>query len=114
MNEIEKMQAEIRKFVAERDWQKYHSPKNLSMDLCVESAEFMEIFQWLSEEQSKNLDETQKQNAADELADVLYAVVYLADLLKIDLSKAFEIKMQKNRSKYPANQFKGSNRKYNE
>lgn len=107
------MQQEIRDFVAERDWRKYHSPKNLAMDLCVESAEFMEIFQWLTEEQSANLNEEQKSAATDELADVLYAVVYLADLLKVDLPTAFKNKMEKNRAKYPVAEFKGSNRKYN-
>jgi len=99
---------QIREFVCERDWAKYHSPKNLSTALAVEAAELAEIFQWLTEDQSRNLTPEQKAHAAEEIGDVLIYLVNLSDKLGIEpLEAAFE-KLEKNRVKYPVELVYGS------
>lgn len=99
----------VRSFVAERDWQQFHSPKNLSMALAIEAAELMEHFQWIDAERSRRVadDPAKREAVADELADVLCYVLALANELQIDLSDAVRVKMQKNRDKYPAEQYRG-------
>ena len=104
----------LRKFVAERDWDQFHSPKNLAMALSVEAAELVEHFQWLSEEQSKNLAPEKLADVRDEMADVLVYLVRLADKLEVDLLAAVDVKMEKNALKYPADQVRGSMKKYSE
>ncbi|MDH5638637.1 MAG: nucleotide pyrophosphohydrolase [Nitrospinota bacterium] len=99
---IEKLVALLRKFAKERDWGQYHSPKNLSMALAGEAAEIMEIFQWLTEEQSRNLDAKQLAMLSDEIGDVLIYLLMLADKTGVDLLSAAEAKLGKNRIKYPA------------
>lgn len=101
-------------FSQERQWESYHSPKNLVMALNVESAELMEIFQWLSEKQSQTLTTTQKQAATEEVADVFIYLLQLADQLDIDLIAAAKQKIKLNEAKYPADHVKGSARKYTE
>ena len=114
MPSIEKLTDDIRQFAEERDWEQFHSPKNLSMALAVEACEIMEIFQWLTQEQSKNLSEEKMTELKYELADVTIYVVRLADKLGIDLLSATKEKMAKNRKKYPADKVRGSAKKYNE
>jgi len=104
----------LRQFAAEREWDQFHSPKNLAMALIVEAAELVEHFQWLTAEQSAALPAQKKAAVADELADVLIYVVRLADRLDIDLRQATEAKMARNEAKYPADQVKGSAKKYTE
>lgn len=105
--------AELRRliadFVAERDWSKFHSPKNVSMALAIEAAELMEHFQWLTTEASRRLaDDPHKLAAvAEELADVIGYCLALANELSIDVSSAMRAKMIKNASKYPAEQYRG-------
>lgn len=105
--------AELRRliadFVAERDWSKFHSPKNVSMALAIEAAELMEHFQWLTIEASRRLaDDPHKLAAvAEELADVIGYCLALANELGIDVSSAMRAKMIKNASKYPAEQYRG-------
>lgn len=101
----------LRAFAAERDWEQFHSPKNLSMALMVEAAELMEHFQWLTEAQSGEPDATSKEAIADELADVLLYLVRLSDRLGVDLSEAALCKLEKNAVKYPAEQVRGSAKK---
>lgn len=103
---------DIRRFVKERDWEQYHSPKNLSMALMVEAAELAEHFQWLTEEQSKNLPAEKRAEIAEEIADVLVYLVNLSDHLGIDPLEAAAKKMAKNRAKYPADQVRGKSHKY--
>ncbi len=98
---------EVREFVRERDWSQYHSPKNLSMALSVEASELVEIFQWLTEEQSRNLTPAQKAHTAEEIGDVLIYLVILADRLGIDPVVAARDKLVLNRIKYPAEKAKG-------
>jgi dCTP diphosphatase len=104
----------LRAFAEARDWDQFHSPKNLNMALMVEVAELMEHFQWLTEEQSGNLDAAKKALVAEELADILLYLVRLSDKLGVDLLKAALHKMEKNAMKYPAEQVRGSAKKYSE
>jgi len=102
----------LRKFAAERDWDKFHSPKNLAMALIGETAEIVEHFQWLSEAQSKRLSVAKKREIQEELGDTLIYLVRLADKLNLDLLKAAFDKLQINRQKYPAQLVKGKAHKY--
>ena len=114
MQSLEDIRQGVAKFAKERDWDQFHSPKNLTMALSVEVAELMEHFQWLSEEQSRNLDDETLKEVAKELADVQVYVVRLADRLNIDLFNAVTTKMQENAQKYPADKVRGSAKKYNQ
>lgn len=102
----------LREFAAERDWDQFHSPKNLASALAVESAELLECFQWLTEEQSRNLSPEQLAEVRDELADVLNYLVRLADKLDVNLMDAAREKIQKNAQKYPADKARGTMKKY--
>ena len=99
----------VRQFVAQRDWEQFHAPKNLSMSLAIEAAELMEHFQWIGAEESRRAgDDAQKLAAIrDELADVMCYALALANALDIDLAQAVEAKMAKNAAKYPAEQSRG-------
>src|SRR3990170_2786110 len=92
----------LRAFAEARDWDQFHSPKNLSMALMVEVAELMEHFQWLSEQQSVSLSPDIKDAVAEELADILLYLVRLSDKLEVDLKEAALHKLEKNAAKYPA------------
>lgn len=104
----------LRAFAEARDWDQFHSPKNLSMALMVEVAELMEHFQWLTEAQTCNLDAEKKAVVAEELADILLYLVRLSDKLGVDLLEAALHKLEKNAVKYPAEQVRGSAKKYSE
>lgn len=104
----------LRAFAEARDWDQFHSPKNLSMALMVEVAELMEHFQWLSEAQSANLAAEKKPAVAEELADILLYLIRISDKLKVDLLEAALNKLEKNAAKYPAEQVRGSANKYSE
>ena len=104
----------LRRFAAERDWDQFHSPKNLAAALSVEAAELLEQFQWLSEEQSRSLDARQLESVRQELADVLLYLVRLADKLDVDLVAAAKAKLELNALKYPVDKSRGSSRKYTE
>ncbi len=104
----------MRKFVSERDWDQFHSPKNLAMALSVEVAELLEHFQWLGEQESHTLDSEKRQQVSYEMIDVLIYLVRLSDKLDIDLNLAFTEKMKINAEKYPVEKVKGSARKYTE
>lgn len=104
----------IREFRDERDWDQYHSPKNLSMALMVEAAELAEHFQWLTQEQSRNLSEEKLTTIKDEIGDVLIYLANLSDKLGIDPMEAAQEKLEKNRKKYPADLVKGKADKYSD
>jgi dCTP diphosphatase len=104
----------LRKFVADRDWDKFHSPKNLAMALSVEASELVEHFQWLTEEQSRRLAPEKLVEVRDEMADVLVYLVRLADKLDVDLLDAAAKKIEKNALKYPAEKVRGSMKKYSD
>jgi dCTP diphosphatase len=104
----------LREFAAERDWDQFHSPKNLASALSVEAAELLECFQWLTEEQSRNLTPEQHAHVREELADVLNYLVRLADKLDVNLLEAARDKIGQNALKYPVAKAKGSIRKYSD
>ena len=110
--DLEKLRDDIRAFASERDWEQFHTPKNLVMALAVESAELMEHFQWLTPEQSLNLKAETKGKVAEEIADVLIYLVRLSDILGVDLLDAAFNKMGTNRAKYPVDLSKGLATKY--
>ena len=111
---IQRLQQAQREFAAERDWDQFHSPKNLAAALSDESAELLEIFQWLTEEQSAALSPKQQGAARDELADVFLYLLRIADRLGIDLVDAADHKLARNAEKYPADCARGSSAKYTE
>jgi NTP pyrophosphatase (non-canonical NTP hydrolase) len=91
----------LREFARERDWEKYHSPKNLVMAMSVEMAELMEHFEWMTEEQSLNLDEETREQVALEMADVMIYLVRMADRCGVDLDKSVKRKLLLSAQKYP-------------
>jgi NTP pyrophosphatase (non-canonical NTP hydrolase) len=102
----------LRRFAAERDWDQFHSPKNLVMALSVEVAELMEHFQWLEGEASRRLPDDTLAKVSEEAADVLVYLVRLADQLDINLAGAARAKIEANGRKYPVEKARGSIRKY--
>jgi dCTP diphosphatase len=104
----------LRKFTKAREWDQFHSPKNLAMALVVEVAELAEPFQWMTEAQSKQLSKEKRAQVTDELADVLIYLVRIADKLGVDLLTAARDKIDKNNKKYPVVKSKGSSKKYTE
>jgi NTP pyrophosphatase (non-canonical NTP hydrolase) len=104
----------LRRFAEERDWEQFHSPKNLAMALSVEVAEIVEHFQWLTEEESRGLEEDRRAALAEEIGDVMIYLVNLSDKLGIDPLRAASEKLDKNEKKYPAQIVKGKSAKYTE
>src|SRR5438445_9613376 len=104
----------LRHFAADRDWDQYHSPKNLAAALCVEAAELLEHFQWLSEDASKVLSSEQLAKVSEEMADVFLYLVRLSDKLGVSLFDAARRKIDLNDRKYPIDKARGSSRKYTE
>ena len=109
---IEQLKEEIGKFVQERDWDQFHTPKNLSMALMVEAAELAEIFTWVHSDKSRQELEKKRRDVENELADVLMDVLCLARACNIDLSGAFGHKLAETRKKYPVEKCRGRWTKY--
>jgi len=112
--DINHIEETLQKFSADREWGELHNPKNLVMALSGEVGELNEIFQWLTEEQSKVLSKNIKVHASDEIADIAIYLINLCMKLDINLEDAILQKMKKNELKYPASKFKGSNLPYEE
>ena len=112
--DISKIQSQLEKFAIERDWEQFHTPKNLSMALSVEASELVEIFQWLSAEESISLDKKQTDAIKSEVADIAMYLLRFCSILEIDLEKAIEDKLVKNAEKYPVSLSKGNAKKYNQ
>ncbi len=112
--DIEQLKLRLREFAAVRDWDQFHSPKNLSMALIAEAAELVEHFQWLTEAQSSNLKPDKLAEVAAELADIFIYLIRAADTLGIDLIAATQRKIEHNERKYPVEQVRGSAKKYTE
>ncbi len=112
--DFDRIKKQVRQFVVEREWDQFHSPKNLSMALIVEAAEMVEHFQWLTEEQSSNLSPERLAEVELELADIQIYLISLAEKLKLDLVAAVDKKLVLNARKYPADQVRGSSKKYTE
>ncbi len=105
---IKDLKKTVKDFVDEREWGQFHNPKNLSMSIAIESAELMEIFQWLSKKESIKAMSSGKlrRNAIDEIADVFIYLIAFCNENNIDIKDAIDQKMKKNKKKYPANVFK--------
>ena len=114
MTSLEELRTALERFGAERDWQQFHSPKNLAMALAIEASELMEHFQWLSEEESRQIMVSKPDAVREEIADVLMYTVLLASKLNIDLLDAAERKLALNHERYPADKVRGSAKKHDE
>ena len=114
LNALDALRDKLRAFADERDWDQFHSPKNISMALAVEASELLEHFQWLTEAQSHNLSSEKREAVAQEIADVLLYLVRIADKLDINLLEAANKKLVLNAGKYPAEKARGNNKKYTE
>jgi NTP pyrophosphatase (non-canonical NTP hydrolase) len=114
MTDLDLLRDQLREFAAARDWDQFHSPKNLAMALSVEAAELLEIFQWLTEAQSRSLAPEARAAASDEIADVLLYLIRLSDALGIDPIAAARRKLVANGEKYPVDKARGNSRKYTE
>ena len=110
--DMQDLQGRLRVFAEERDWDRFHSPKNLSMALRVEVAELVEHFQWLTEEESRSLAPAVLAKVAEEIADVQIYLVRLADKLSIDIGTVVDQKLASNREKYPRDLVRGKALKY--
>jgi len=111
---VKDLRSKIAAFIDERDWEEFHSPKNLAMALSVEVAEIVEHFQWLTEEQSRNLPPEKLAEVREEIGDVMIYLSELAEKLGIDPMEAARAKLEINSAKYPANLVKGKAAKYTE
>lgn len=111
---LDQLKIKLRQFATERDWDQFHSPKNLSMALIAEAAELVEHFQWLTEEQSRDVPQPKLDEIALELADIQIYLIRLADKLNVDLMGAVGKKLDLNAQKYPADKVRGSSKKYTE
>jgi NTP pyrophosphatase (non-canonical NTP hydrolase) len=108
------LQQRVAAFAAARDWERFHSPKNLAMALSVEAAELVEEFQWLTEDQSRALDGERLERVRLELADVFIYLLRIADKLDVDLVAAASDKIVLNEKRYPPERVRGDARKYSE
>jgi NTP pyrophosphatase (non-canonical NTP hydrolase) len=113
-NSLDALRDALQRFAAERDWDQFHSPKNLAIALSVEASELLEHFQWITESESKLLPPEKLEKVRDEMADVLIYLVRLSDKLAVDLLKVAFEKIDKNARKYPADRVRGSSKKYTE
>ena len=111
--DLDKYKSKIREFADERDWDQFHNPKNLSMALSAEIGELLDIFQWLTSDQSKNLSDKDLKLAKEELGDIMIYLIRLSDKLDIDLEQAVIDKIKINEEKYPIELSKGNSTKYN-
>lgn len=111
---LQELKEVVKAFSKEREWDQFHSPKNMSMDITGEAAELMEIFQWCTTEESYQRAEEKREAVEDEVSDILHGLLLFCDQTGIDLSEAFHKKMEKNKKKYPAERCKGKSDKYTE
>lgn len=111
-NPFEAIKQTLREFTEQRDWDQFHSPKNLAMALNVEAAELLEHFQWLTEQQSSSLSSETLSEVADEIADIQVYLIRLADKLGVDIVATTQRKIEKNAQKYPAEKVRGQSKKY--
>lgn len=109
---IDELKKAVDSFVKEREWQQFHSPKNLSMAIAIEAAELMEEFRFITGQESIEMVQQHKEKISHELADIVIATLSFCNLYDVDLSTAIEKKLQHNAEKYPIDKAKGSNKKY--
>jgi NTP pyrophosphatase (non-canonical NTP hydrolase) len=107
MNPFDSIKSRLRDFASERDWEQFHSPKNLSMALIVEASELVEHFQWLTQDESLSLSGDKLREVEQEIADIQIYLIRLADRLGVDIEQAVDEKMRLNAEKYPADKVRG-------
>ena len=110
----DELTADIFQFREDRDWQQFHSPRNLAMAISVEAAELLEPFRWASDAEALTIASTRRTELSDEIADLVILLTYMAKDLHIDIPTAVATKLKANAAKYPVDQFRGSSRKYTE
>ena len=111
---LNNLRSRIDRFVTERDWAQFHTPKNLAMAMIVEAAELVELFQWNTPEESQQLTPEKREAVSHELADTFVYLLRIAEVLEIDLIEAANAKIELNAKKYPVEKVRGSNAKYTE
>lgn len=111
---LKDLQKAVVKFRDARDWKQFHNPKDMALSLTLEAAEVLEHFQWKDKAEVEKYLETHKSDVGEELSDVLYCVLLMANDLKIDIAKAFDAKLVKNAANYPVAKAKGKHTKYTE
>lgn len=114
--DVEKVQQQLRDFARERDWEQFHTPKNLASALAVEASELLEIFQWLTDSQAMAIkdDGESMRKVEEEVADVALYLLRLADVLSLDLQIVVDRKLRINAEKYPVEKARGNAKKHNE
>lgn len=110
--DVDDLQRSLRAFADARDWERFHSPKNLAMAVASEAGELVDVFQWLTEEESRHLSEEDRRRATEEIADVLIYLLRLGDKLGVDFERAVLEKMELNERKYPVDLARGNAVKY--
>jgi NTP pyrophosphatase (non-canonical NTP hydrolase) len=113
---VDELNKEVREFCEERDWTQFHTPKNLAIGLSTESNELLELFRFKNQADQEELlaDSDKRTEVEEELADILFFTLRFADLYDINLEDALEFKLEKNRERYPEDEYRGSNKKYDE
>ena len=111
--DIENIKNKLKDFSKERNWDKYHTPKNLAMALSVEASELVEIFQWLNDKESDNLNSEDLQSVKEEISDILIYLIRIADKLEINIEESLIEKLKINEQKYPIDLSKNNAVKYN-
>ena len=114
MSDLRELQNKVIEFRDARDWKQYHNPKDVAISLSLEASELLEHFQWKNPDEVKQYLKANKDYVSDELMDILYWVLLLANDLSIDIPGAFERKLKKNETKYPVEKAKGQHKKYTE
>ena len=109
---LEHLELDLKKFIRDRDWEQFHSPKNLAVGLSVEASELLEIFTWLTDEESKNLDSDNLSMVKDEIGDILIYLLDFCSTMNLDLIECASQKLEKNSEKYPISKAKGNATKY--
>lgn len=109
---LNQLRTRVNTFVEERDWAQFHSPKNLAMAMIVEAGEVVEHFQWMTEQESKNLNAETREQVGQELSDTFVYLLRIAEVCGVDLIEAANKKIDLNAKKYPVEKCKGSNAKY--
>ena len=106
---VKELRQSVREFLSEREWEKYHNPKDLAESICIEAAELLQIFQWIKAEESKRFknDPSKVQRIKEELADIVIYCLSMANTLNLDLTRAVLNKIEQNKKKYPIDLYKG-------
>jgi len=106
---LDQLKAEVKKFIQNREWGKYHNPKNLAESICIEAAELFEVFQWVSLNEAASWSDvpSKLESVKEELADIIIYCLSMANAMRIDVTQAVLSKLEKNEARYPAGKYRG-------